>query len=74
MEGGFMKEVVIVSAARTAVGAFQGTLSNISATDLGAYAIREAMKRAGISSEDVDEVIMGSVLPCGLDRIRPDRP
>ncbi|MBN1842292.1 MAG: acetyl-CoA C-acetyltransferase [Deltaproteobacteria bacterium] len=61
-----MKEVVIVSAARTAVGAFQGTLSNISATDLGAYAIREAMKRAGISSEDVDEVIMGSVLPCGL--------
>ncbi len=61
-----MKEVVIVSAARTAVGAFQGTLSNISAADLGAYAIREAMKRAGISSEDVDEVIMGSVLPCGL--------
>lgn len=61
-----MKEVVIVSAARTAVGAFQGTLSNISATDLGAYAIKEAMKRAGISSEDVDEVIMGSVLPCGL--------
>ncbi len=61
-----MKEVVIVSAARTAVGAFQGTLSNISATDLGAYAIREAIKRAGISSEDVDEVIMGSVLPCGL--------
>lgn len=61
-----MREVVIVSAARTAVGAFQGTLSNISATDLGAYAIREAMKRAGISSEDVDEVIMGSVLPCGL--------
>lgn len=61
-----MKEVVIVSAARTPVGAFQGTLSNISATDLGAYAIREAMKRAGISSEDVDEVIMGSVLPCGL--------
>jgi acetyl-CoA C-acetyltransferase len=55
-----MKEVVIVSAARTAVGAF------IPATELGAYAIAEAVKRAGISSDDVDEVIMGNVLPCGL--------
>jgi acetyl-CoA C-acetyltransferase len=61
-----MREVVIVSAARTAVGAFQGALSSIPATDLGAYAIVEAMKRAGVSSDDVDEVIMGSVLPCGL--------
>jgi acetyl-CoA C-acetyltransferase len=61
-----MKEVVIVSAARTAVGAFQGSLSSIPATQLGAYAIAEAVKRAGISSDDVDEVIMGNVLPCGL--------
>ncbi len=61
-----MREVVIVSAARTAIGAFQGALSKISATDLGAYAITEAMKRAGVSSDDVDEVIMGNVLPCGL--------
>jgi acetyl-CoA C-acetyltransferase len=61
-----MREVVIVSAARTAVGAFQGALSSIPATDLGAYAIVEAMKRAGVSSDDVDEVIMGNVLPCGL--------
>jgi acetyl-CoA C-acetyltransferase len=61
-----MREVVIVSAARTPVGAFQGTLSSISATDLGAYAIAEAVGRAGISSDDVDEVIMGNVLPCGL--------
>jgi acetyl-CoA C-acetyltransferase len=61
-----MREVVIVSAARTAVGGFQGALSNVSATDLGAYAIAEALKRAGIASEDVDEVIMGNVLPCGL--------
>ncbi len=61
-----MREVVVVSAARTAIGAFQGALSNISATDLGAYAIVEAMKRAGVSAEDVDEVIMGNVLPCGL--------
>jgi acetyl-CoA C-acetyltransferase len=61
-----MREVVIVSAARTAIGAFQGALSSIPATDLGAYAIAEAMKRAGISFSDVDEVIMGNVLPCGL--------
>ncbi len=61
-----MKEVVIVSAARTAIGAFQGSLAGMSATTLGGYAIAEAMKRAGISSEDVDEVIMGNVLPCGL--------
>ncbi len=61
-----MREVVIVSAARTAIGAFQGALANIPATDLGAYAIAEAIKRAGVSSGDVDEVIMGNVLPCGL--------
>ncbi len=61
-----MREVVIVSAARTAVGASQGALSGIPATDLGAYAIAEAVRRAGISSDDVDEVIMGNVLPCGL--------
>lgn len=61
-----MREVVIVSAARTAVGAFQGGLSSVPATDLGGYAIAEAMRRAGITSQDVDEVIMGNVLPCGL--------
>ena len=61
-----MREVVIVSAARTAIGGFQGTLSRTSATDLGALAIGEAMKRAGISSDDVDEIILGNVLPCGL--------
>jgi len=61
-----MREVVIVSAARTAIGGFQGNLSGISATDLGGSSIVEAMKRAGVSSDDVDEVIMGNVLPCGL--------
>jgi acetyl-CoA C-acetyltransferase len=61
-----MKDVVIVSACRTAVGDFAGSLSQVSATDLGALAIREAILRAGISGEDVDEVIMGSVLPHGL--------
>jgi acetyl-CoA C-acetyltransferase len=61
-----MREVVIVSAARTAIGGFQGGLSSIPATDLGLFAMVEAMKRAGISPQDVDEVIMGNVLPCGL--------
>ena len=61
-----MRDVVIVSAARTGIGAFQGALSRIPATDLGAYAIVEAMRRAGISSDVVDEVIMGNVLPTGL--------
>lgn len=61
-----MREVVIVSACRTAVGDFAGSLSTVSATDLGALVIKEAIKRAGIKNEDVDEVIMGSVLPHGL--------
>jgi len=61
-----MEEVVIVSAVRTALGNFQGALKNFSATELGALVISEAIKRAGIRKEDVDEVIMGNVLPCGL--------
>ncbi|MBW2107626.1 MAG: acetyl-CoA C-acetyltransferase [Deltaproteobacteria bacterium] len=61
-----MREVVIVSAARTAIGAFQGSLSSVPATDLGGRAIAEAMRRANLTSEEVDEVIMGNVLPCGL--------
>lgn len=61
-----MREVVIVSACRTPIGDFAGSLSSISATDLGSIVIRESMKRAGIGDEDVDEVIMGCVLPHGL--------
>ena len=61
-----MTDVVIVGACRTANGDFAGTLGGVSATDLGALVIREAMNRAGISGEQVDEVIMGSVLPHGL--------
>jgi acetyl-CoA C-acetyltransferase len=61
-----MEEVVIVSAVRTALGNFQGALKDLSATELGALVISEAIKRAGIKKEDVDEVIMGNVLPCGL--------
>lgn len=61
-----MREVVIVSAARTPVGKFQGALSSLSATELGAIAVREAVKRAGIDAAAVDECILGCVLPAGL--------
>ena len=58
-----MQEVWIVSAARTPVGSFNGSLKDMPASKLGAVAIKEAVKRAGISGEDVDECIMGCVLP-----------
>ena len=57
-----MKEVVIVSAVRTPVGSFGGSLTPLTASDLGAIAIKEAVKRAGINPETVDEVIYGNVL------------
>lgn len=57
--------VVIVSAVRTPLGSFNGSLGKIGATDLGAIVIKEAVSRAGIDKELVDEVIMGHVLPCG---------
>ncbi len=60
-----MKEAVIVSAVRTPLGNFNGSLSSVGATDLGALVIEEAIKRAGIPKESVHEVIMGQVLPCG---------
>ena len=60
------KEAVIISAARTPTGKFQGLLKPFSATDLGAIAVKEAVKRAGIAPEDVDEVIMGCVVQAGL--------
>jgi len=58
--------IVIVSGARTPMGGFQGSLSSVSAVDLGALSIREAISRAGIEAEAVEEVIMGCVLPAGL--------
>lgn len=60
-----MKEVVIVSAVRTPIGSFNGSLAGVGATQLGAIVIAEAVKRAGIQKTDVNEVIMGQVLPCG---------
>lgn len=59
-------ETVIVSAARTPIGSFQGAFADLSATRLGAVAIAEALKRSGIKGEDVGEVIMGNVLTAGL--------
>ncbi|KAB0548429.1 acetyl-CoA C-acyltransferase [Pseudomonas argentinensis] len=61
-----MSDIVIVSGARTPMGGFQGSLAPLSATDLGAAAIRAAIARAGVAPEDVQEVIMGCVLPAGL--------
>ena len=60
-----MSEVVIASAARTPVGAFSGGLSSVPASYLGTVAIKEAMNRAGVSPEDVDEAIMGQILTAG---------
>lgn len=59
-------EVVIVSAVRTAIGSFLGSLKNVSATELGSIVINEALSRSGVKAEDVDEVIMGNVLQSGL--------
>jgi acetyl-CoA C-acetyltransferase len=61
-----MEEVYIVSAVRTPIGAFNGALSGFTATELGSLVITEAVQRAGLSKEQVDEVIMGNVLPGGL--------
>lgn len=61
-----MSDVVIVSACRTAIGNFSGSLNSIPATELGAMVINEALSRAGIEKDVVDEVIMGCVLPHGL--------
>ncbi len=61
-----MKKAVIISAARTPTGRFQGLLKGFSAPDLGAIAIKEAVKRAGITGDQVDEVIMGCVVQAGI--------
>jgi len=61
-----MKEVVIVSAARTAVGSFGGSLSKLSAAEIGAAAAKEAIKRAGIDPAIIDEAIIGNVISAGL--------
>jgi acetyl-CoA C-acetyltransferase len=61
-----VSKAVIVSACRTAIGSFGGALANVKATDLGGYAVAEAISRAGIEGSSVDEVILGNVLAAGL--------
>ena len=58
--------VVILSYARTPMGAMQGALADVSATDLGATAVKAAVERAGVSGDDIDRIYMGCVLPAGL--------
>ena len=60
-----MKEAVIVSAVRTPLGSFNGTLGNMGATELGGFIMNAALEKAGIPKEAVNEAIMGLVLPCG---------
>jgi acetyl-CoA C-acetyltransferase len=60
------RDAVIVSAVRTAIGNFQGALAGIPAPELGAIVLKEALNRAGVSADQVDEVIMGNVLQAGL--------
>lgn len=64
-----MREVVIVSAARTPFGKFGGGLKDFKAVELGGLAIKEALKRAGIKGEQVDEVVMGMVVPAGQGQV-----
>jgi len=61
-----MKSAVILSAVRTAIGKFQGSLTPFAATELGAKVVNEAVKRAGVEPAQVDEIIMGNVLSAGL--------
>ena len=61
-----MREVVIASAARTAIGSFGGTLKTIPAVELGAIVVKEAINRAGIKPEQVEEVVLGNVIQAGL--------
>src|SRR5262252_9037820 len=60
------REAVIVSAARTPIGKFLGALSSFSATELGSIAIREAVRRAGVPGDQIEEVIMGNVVSAGV--------
>ena len=61
-----MEEIVIVGAARTAIGKFGGTLAKVAASDLGAHIIRKVLERAGVKPDQVSEVIMGQVLTAAV--------
>src|SRR5213080_4459533 len=61
-----MKDIVIISAVRTPIGKFQGGLKSMTAPQLGALVVKEAVERAGVGPEQIDEVIMGNVVSAGL--------
>ena len=61
-----MQDVVIVSAVRTPIGSFGGVFNNVPVVDLGAIALKEAMKRINLDPKEIDEVILGNVLQAGL--------
>lgn len=58
--------IVILSYARTPMGGLQGAFAEVSATDLGATAVKAAVERAGVAGEDIERIYMGCVLPAGL--------
>jgi acetyl-CoA C-acetyltransferase len=66
MGGNVLEEIVIASAVRTAIGSFNGSLAPVEAVELGAIVIKEAMSRAGVALDQVDDVIFGNVLQAGL--------
>ena len=68
------KEIVLAGACRTALGKFGGSLTNTPAVELGAIVIKEAIRRAGIKPEDVDEVLMGNVLQASARALPARRP
>ena len=61
-----MKDIVIISAVRTAIGKFQGGLKSMTAPQLGSIVVRDVVEKAGLSPEQIDEVIMGNVVQAGL--------
>ena len=69
-----MKDTYVLGMARTPVGSFGGSLSKISAVDLGAHSIRHAIANAGVSTEDVEEVFMGQVLQAGSGQAPQGKP
>ncbi len=66
-------DVVITAALRTPIGTYKGSLKGLSADKLGALAIKEAVYKSKLKSDDIDEVIMGHVLTSGLDKTQQDK-
>jgi acetyl-CoA C-acetyltransferase len=68
------QDIVIVAAARTAVGKFGGTLAKVAAPELGATVLKALLQRSGLSSEQIGEVILGQVLTAGSAKFKPIEP